>query len=212
MIVFSKERYLPTMINTIVLFKNDAYFYIHRDVYDQAIIVSDKYTFEELKTAVGVNGKLEEIVNWFYKAAPTPINILAPFISLTNLNIDKDLEECCGVLHTITAIINVKHFVNQPEELRKRVNFSYLVKTEYEMPWERFFMTAIKYSSSIQTIGNGMNNILKDHAMDNRDKNVNTGLSNTAVETGEAIKQETGQEEFQITDSEKEQTRRLLSF
>lgn len=146
MIVVSKERYLPVMINTIVLSKENWYFYIHRDVYDQAVVLSDR--FDSVKSLVDLLGGTqinEATVAWFYANAPKPLNILAPYLSLIDGEIEKDMELCGGVLHVITAMINVRSFILKPIEIRKSVSFSLTIREEYELAWERFFLTAVPY-------------------------------------------------------------------
>jgi hypothetical protein len=146
MLVVSKERYLPVTINTLVLSKGDRYFYIHRDVYDQAVILSDKYPkVESLINEINGSQVNQDTVAWFYENAPKPIHSLAPFLLLVDGEIEQDMEICCGVLHAITAMINVRNFILKPIEIRKSVSFSLSIKEEYEMAWERFFMTAIPY-------------------------------------------------------------------
>ncbi|GKU77578.1 hypothetical protein [Paenibacillus sp. L3-i20] len=146
MLVVSKERYLPVTVNTLVLSANETYFYIHRDVYDQAVILSDRYeSLHELAELVGGTGRNDDTVQWFYEQAPKPIHILAPFLSLIDGEIEQDLEICCGVLHVITSLIHARHFVQKPQEVRKSVSFSLTIKEEYEMAWDRFFATALPY-------------------------------------------------------------------
>lgn len=146
MLVVSRERYLPVTVNTLVLYAHESYFYIHRDVYDQAIILSDRYeSLDELAALVGgyeING---DTVQWFYANAPKPLHILAPYLSLIDGEIEQDMELCCGVLHVITSLIHVRHFIQKPQEVRKSVSFSLSIKEEYEMAWDRFFMTALPY-------------------------------------------------------------------
>lgn len=146
MLVVSKERYLPVTINTMVLSKGELYFYIHRDVYDQAVILSDSYQQIEglINEITGTQVNYATVV-WFYENAPKPIHSLAPFLLLVDGEIEQDMEICCGVLHTITGMINVRNFILKPIEIRKSVTFSLSIKEEYEMAWERFFITAIPY-------------------------------------------------------------------
>lgn len=146
MIVVSKKRYLPVMVNTIVLSKDNWYFYIHRDVYDQVVVLSDRYdTLKSLVDLLGGTQPNDDVVSWFYTNAPKPLNILAPYLNLIDGKIDKDMELCGGVLHVITAMINVRSFILKPIEIRKSVSFSLTIREEYELAWERFFLTSIPY-------------------------------------------------------------------
>jgi hypothetical protein len=147
MIVASKERYLPVVVNTLVLSKDDWYFYLHRDVYDQAVILTDRYdrAVDDLMELIGNKQRNEEAVRWFYEQAPKPLHILAPYLQLIDGEIARDMELICGVLHVVTAMIQVRQFILKPPEIRKSVSFSLTIKEEYEMAWERFFVSAIPY-------------------------------------------------------------------
>ncbi|RED52811.1 hypothetical protein [Cohnella lupini] len=146
MIVVSRKRYLPVMVNTLVLAKEDWYYYIHRDVYDQATILADRFeTLQSLVDLVGGNQGKEETVAWFYGTAPKPLHVLAPYLALIDGEVERDIELCCGVLHVITAMINVRSFILKPMEIRKSVSFSVSIREEYEMAWERFFSTSVPY-------------------------------------------------------------------
>jgi hypothetical protein len=145
MLVVTEERYLPTLHNTIVIHNGSYYFYIHRDVYDSLVILSDRYSLESLTAMVVPIGN-EETIKWFYDNAPRPINILAPYIGLVDCEIPATIVDCCGALHTITSIIDVRNFVKQPVELRRSIRFSMSVRDEYEMAWESFINTSIPYA------------------------------------------------------------------
>ncbi|QMV40494.1 hypothetical protein [Cohnella cholangitidis] len=146
MIIASKERYMPVVINTLVLTKGEWYFYIHRDVYDQMVILSDRFEKpESLAELIGGSRINEETVRWFYEQTPKPLNILAPYIQLIEGTIEKDMELCCGALHVISAMINLRGFILKPPEVRKSVSFTLSIKEEYELAWESFFMSAMPY-------------------------------------------------------------------
>ncbi|MEQ7052180.1 hypothetical protein ABN764_16115 [Paenibacillaceae sp. P-4] len=151
MIVCSKERYIPVTINTLVLHKEDRYYYVHRDVYDQAVILTDRYAdLDHLLELVGGTSVNQEIVEWFYQQAPRPLHILAPYLRLVDGALERNIEVCCGVLHAITAMISVRNFILKPQEIRKSVSFSLTAKEEYEMAWDRFFLSAIPYEERYQ--------------------------------------------------------------
>lgn len=154
MIAVSRQRYLPTLVNTMVLFKNDRYFYLHRDVYDQAVVLTDKYdqTMEEWSDRIGGSRENERTVRWFYEQAPKPLHILAPCLQLIDGRIEQDIELVCGVLHIITSMIHVKQYIAKPEEIRKSVSFSLTIRDEYEMAWESFFQSAIPYDQRGQLL------------------------------------------------------------
>ncbi|QUI25109.1 hypothetical protein HZI73_23665 [Vallitalea pronyensis] len=144
MLVASRDRFLPTVINTLVLSKNDYFYYIHRDVYDQAVILADKYTKESLMSIIEPQHNLSAI-HYFYEQAPYPIHILAVFLGIVDSGLSEDMEVLTGALHVITAATNIKSYVEVNKELRKTLQFSLYIQEEYEMAWERFFITSIPY-------------------------------------------------------------------
>jgi hypothetical protein len=145
MIVFSKERFLPTTPNVIVLTdKEGNYYYVHRDVYDMAIVLSDRHDLDSVKAIVEGTYN-SDAVEYYYLTAPKPVNILAPFLSLVTGELENDIELLTGVIHAISGATNLREFVRLKRELRKTVTFSLNVKEEYEMAWDRFFNTAVPY-------------------------------------------------------------------
>lgn len=149
MLIVSKYRYIPVIVNTLVLFHDDLYYYIHRDVYDQAVILADQFdNLDSLQKLVTGSHSNERVVQWFYDHAPKPIHILAPYLSLVEGEIEQDMVLCCGILHVITSMIHVRNFVTKPEEVRRSVSFSLSIREEYAMAWDRFFLSAIPYEQS----------------------------------------------------------------
>lgn len=144
MLVASKDRYLPTVINTLVLSGGEYFYYVHRDVYDQAVILANKYTYDELISIVEPQHNLLSMQR-FYAYAPYPINILAVFLGIVDTGLSEDMEVLTGALHVITASTNVRAYVEVNKELRKTLQFSLYIQEEYEMAWERFFVTSIPY-------------------------------------------------------------------
>jgi len=154
MIAVSNQRYLPTLVNTMVLFKDGLYFYLHRDVYDQAVVLTDLFdsTPDVLAERIGGLPENEETMRWFFETAPKPLHILAPCLRLIAGPIERDIEQACGVLHVITSMIHVRSFIDKPEEIRRSVSFSLTIKDEYELAWESFFASAIPYDQRVQLL------------------------------------------------------------
>ncbi|QGQ98835.1 hypothetical protein EHS13_30125 [Paenibacillus psychroresistens] len=148
MIVVSKIRYLPITINTLVLYKDEHFYYLSRDVYDQALLLMNNYPILKNLSDIFEGSKMNDsTVSWFFEKAPHPINILAPYLFLVNGPVEQDIELCCGVLNAITNMLNVRSFINKPSEIRKSVSFSLLIKEEYKIEWNRFFLSALPYES-----------------------------------------------------------------
>ena len=78
MIVCSQKRYLPVTNNMLVLQQGEYYFYVHRDVYDKAVILYDRYQFMELKDLIDGSPHNNEAASKFFDNAPAPLKILGP--------------------------------------------------------------------------------------------------------------------------------------
>ena len=180
MLVTSKERYLPTTINTLVLIKNDYFFYIHRDVYDKAIMLNDRYTLDTLIENIQPKNNLSAI-EYFHENTPSPINILAPFLGLVDKGLPNDVETLTGAIHVITAAIDVKAYTQIDSNLRKTLEFSLYIKEEYEMAWERFIMTSIPYDERNTSIDTKQQ-LLKADTLISATKNETIDLKDYPVE------------------------------
>lgn len=180
MLVTSKERYLPTTINTLVLIKNDYFFYIHRDVYDKAIMLNDRYTLDTLIENIQPKNNLSAI-EYFHENTPSPINILAPFLGLVDKGLPNDVETLTGAIHVITAAIDVKAYTQIDSNLRKTLEFSLYIKEEYEMAWERFIMTSIPYDERNTSIDTKQQ-LLKADTLISATKNETIDLKDHPVE------------------------------
>lgn len=154
MIVASKERYLPVMVNVIVLSQANWYFYVHRDVFEQAVILASKYRdLQELTDAFGDIRHNAAAVDWFYNEAPKPLHMLAPYLSLVEGELECDIELCCGTLHVISSMISVLNFIGKPVDIRRSVSFSPFVREEYEYAWECFLNACVPYGAHGRTGG-----------------------------------------------------------
>lgn len=138
MLVYSKERFYPTLINVIVL--EDAtggFWYIHRSVYDVALILSAKQTIEGITTLLDSENNKAAVLKW--AEAPHPIDILAPFFGLVSEELPAgDIEVLAGVMHSITSQISLYGFIKQPKAIRTTIEFSLSVVNEYQMSWDAF--------------------------------------------------------------------------
>ena len=130
------------------LTKGDSYFYVYRDTYDAAVVLSNRYNATNLelkvnviqdKTNVGAYERLQEIL-------PEPIDILAPFILLVTdeLNAEDNDEELCGVLSAVTEYIDPVKFVATDTAIRKSATYTEAITKEYQMSWQKFMTMAVK--------------------------------------------------------------------
>ncbi len=199
MLVVSKTRYLPTTVNTLVLAKDDYFFYIHRDVYDKAIILNDKYSLQDIQQKIEplYNSKA---IDYYYNHVPSPLHILAPFLGLVVEGLPEDIEILTGAIHVITAATDVKAFIEVNKDLRKTLQFSLYIQEEYEMAWEGFFITAIPYEQ--RALLSALNT---KSPVNNTNTESTTSAKNEEMVTSENIASEK-------EDSEKEKLRSILDI
>jgi len=213
MLIACKERLLPVTVNTLVLLKDDFYFYIHRDVYDQAVILSDRHKeLNELVDLIGKSDLNHETVQWFYSNAPKPIHILAPYMYLVDGPIDPGMEECCGVLHVISTMIHLRNFLTKPPEIRKSVSFSLTIKEEYEMAWDRFIQSAIPYEQRLGLLKPPSSESIPIPFVPLETREPDPTLTVPLIKNQTEDKQEkkSRQEHFRDADAEKSTIRKLL--
>lgn len=142
MIVISNTRYVPVNPGYIVLQdENGAYYYVHKTLYDQAVILNDRYmnNVQVLQEQIGGNSD-HNCITTFVENAPRPINILGYFLAL----MERDIEywgDVVGALDVISSAINLRNFIKQPKEIRQSVQFSLTLREEYSDGWELFLNT-----------------------------------------------------------------------
>lgn len=124
------------------------YFYCHRDTYDKAVILSDRYTLESISKLLPKT-QSEDNITTFYETLPAPLKILAPFLNLVKGEIEEDVRTYCGVLQVITSAIDIRKYVKVDAALRNEVSFSLSITEEFEMAWDSFFLTCIPYTGRI---------------------------------------------------------------
>jgi hypothetical protein len=155
MLVYSESRVVPAAINIITLEgEGGGFFYVHRTVYDQAVILTDLFGASPDSLRQLIMGETKQpAVEFYLKNAPEPINILGPFIDLVTGNgtIDSDLEEISGVLHVMSMCINFRKILKVDAKLRQSVRFSLSIKGEYQILWDRFFAEATEYGQTSYT-------------------------------------------------------------
>lgn len=146
MLVLSPERLIPLGSNDITLFKDGYYYYLDRPTYDSCIILSSKFTNETIAQEIDSESN-KEVIEFFEGFLPYPIQILAPFLSLIETEVDMDLEECVKAIHIITNTISIQRFIGVPKEIRKTVSFSLSIGDEAELSTDAFLSSAIDYDT-----------------------------------------------------------------
>lgn len=130
------------------------FLYIHRMLYDNAVILEDRYNgdYKKLAEDISPTGDIpsERIdVDYFYRNAPAPVNILAPFLLLCNGTFNN-YDDMCGALHVMSNTFNFKKLPEIPKEVRlNAMQFSMSIKEEYRLSWDLFFSKCVPYSDDL---------------------------------------------------------------
>lgn len=155
MLFCSEKRLVPTNINLMTIESDDGmYYYVHRSLYDQAVILNDKYKGKEneLCTMIGrYTGNVPECVEYFHIIVPEPLNILGYFLALVDNfeTMTQDIEILCGVIHQMSMAINFRMMIGLPAEMRAQAKFSLSIETEFRLSWDRFFQEALPYEEDM---------------------------------------------------------------
>ena len=152
MIIYSENRYVPTDVNMMVIRgkDNEGFLYMHRSLYDQAVIIHDIYSEDFTQLAVALTGKpdMRDDVVMFMDKAPVPVNALGPFLLLIENELES-FEDMVGALHVMSGPVNLRKMLKVPFDMRNTPSFSLSIKEEYQLAWDRFFQNAIPYSDDM---------------------------------------------------------------
>lgn len=146
MLIYSKKRYTPTDINMMVIAGNDGYYYVHRALYDQAVILHDMYkdNISGLVDILKPGAEITESIHRFVTEVPAPINVLGAFLILVKEDITS-LVDMVGAIHVMSGPLDLRKMITVPIEMRQAIQFSLSITEEYQPAWDRFFVTAIPY-------------------------------------------------------------------
>lgn len=146
MLIYSEQRLVPTDVNMMVLAGMGGYFYVHRALYDQAVILDDIYCddHELLIKAVTNSENTRPDVERFFEELPRPINIFAPYLLLVKEEI-PDIIDMIGAIHAMSGPINLRRMLKVPFEMRNNPSFSLSIRDEYQLAWDRFFLSTTSY-------------------------------------------------------------------
>lgn len=188
MLYCSEERLVPTNINLMTIESSDGmYYYVHRSLYDQAVILNDRYKGkeDELKTLIGrySSSDTPECVSYFHVVVPEPLNILGYFLALIDgfETMSEDIEVLCGVVHQMSAALNFKSLIGIPPEMRAQARFSLSIESEFRLSWDRFFQESLPYDPDMflgkrETVyinsGNVNDNYVEDNSFDDEEEEV----------------------------------------
>lgn len=148
MIVYSKEKLLPSICNVITLSNSYGYFYLYQDTYDECVLLKNKYALSQITNLIGKTDNINyNKIHEVREILPTPLSILAPFITLANVEMDVvNVEQICGVLSVIATSMSLLKFIESDQSIRKRVDYTEGILDEYQLPWRKFFNLAFKWS------------------------------------------------------------------
>ena len=153
MLIYSKERLVPTDVNMMVIKdkSNEGYFYIHRALYDQAVIINDIYSddFSMLIESLTNSKESRSDVDFFLENAPVPINALAPFLLLIKEEL-TEFVDMIGALHVMSGPLHFRNMLKIPFAMRNSMpSFSLSIREEYQLAWDRFMQNTMRYSDNM---------------------------------------------------------------
>lgn len=124
----------------VALETNDgAMIYLSLNVYNQAVVLNDRWegAVALLASKMNIPSGREEIIKYFAGNAPEPLTILAPFLGLVQkeVELEKDLEMLCGVLHMMSMTIDFNNYTKVPQEIRANVIFGNRALGQYKQSW-----------------------------------------------------------------------------
>lgn len=153
MLIYSEQRLVPTDVNMLTISGAGGYFYIHRALYDQAVIINDIYKDDVQLLIEEITGKQgsRTDVDYFMENAPTPINILGPYLLLVKEPL-TEFRDMVGAIHVMSGPLNLRAMLKYPIEVRNVAMFSLSIKEEYELAWDRFLKTTMPYGAEVQYV------------------------------------------------------------
>lgn len=149
MLIYSENRYISTETNMMIIRSKDniGYYYVHRGLYDQAVILNDIYkeNYKLLCEVITGKDEVRSDVATFVESLPSPINILGCFLLLVEEPLE-DLIDMVGAIHVMSNSVNFRTIITLPIGVRANVVFSLSIKEEYELPWDRFIKESIPWT------------------------------------------------------------------
>lgn len=158
MFVADNQRRVPANVNTMILQGDDGtYYYMHRDLYDQLVILSDVYAYSEkiniMCNSVKEGASIETMpdnLKSFYDRVPWPIKAATPFLLLVSRVEElSDFNDLCGALSVMSMSVNLRRYLKVDKSLRAAVTFSLHVTEEYKPTWDRFFQENPVFGTNI---------------------------------------------------------------
>lgn len=116
--------------------------YVSKNTYDQCVRMYARLDGEigYVCRVVGVDYAEGTVVDWYHKNAPTPVNILAPFIGVlikdgAQIEIGE-MEKCFGYLHILSQLCNFDAYTQVNADIRADLTVGKSVLNSYKESWE----------------------------------------------------------------------------
>lgn len=152
MLIYSEERLVPTDVNMMTIRAKDnvGYFYVHRSLYDQAVVIDDIYsdTPEMLRKQITGKEDSREDLAIYEEKAPKPLSILSAFLLLVEQPLEN-FEDMVGAIHVMSGPLHFRNMLKIPIEMRNTPSFSLSIREEYQLAWDRFFQNTMPYSDDM---------------------------------------------------------------
>lgn len=152
MLIYSENRLVPTDVNMMTIRAKDniGYFYIHRSLYDQAVVIDDIYASSPEQLRIALTGKSDkrDDIEEFENKAPKPLAILGNFLLLVEAPLET-FEDMVGAIHVMSGPINLRNMLKVPFDMRNTPTFSLSIREEYQLAWDRFFQNTMPYSDDM---------------------------------------------------------------
>ncbi len=152
MLVFHAERLVPTDINVLVfaMEHDSGYFYVHRSLYDQAVILNDLYKdgVNSLCQLLGNDDTMRDDVEYFMDKAPEPIRILGPFLLMVKEPLEAFVD-MVGAISVISTQCDLRNMIKVPAEVRASLKYSLHIREEYQLSWDRFIASCVPYTPPV---------------------------------------------------------------
>lgn len=156
MLTVSLNRLVPTGINSVTLFKDEAYYYADRSTYDACTIISHLYDFNRLINSIGTQDDDKiAYAEWLFETLPKPINVLAPFTALVDEVLPYDVEDAIKALHIITSALSPLKYLEVPAEIRKDVIYSLSIIEEAELSTTVALAEMVDYDVVLNAVKGG---------------------------------------------------------
>ena len=154
-------------MNMICLESEDSgFFYIHRSLYDQAVLLHETYSKDRSSLKYQLCGKDYTACDFFFENAPEPINILGDFIGLLSVEptSSDDIELLCGILSVMSMNLSFRKILTVPASVRLQLRFSLSIENEYRQSWDMFYIDSMNYDRAIELLSGAGNSSYSDGA------------------------------------------------